>query len=234
MLILLVATVPVSSLQLAQTPPSVGELGRVRIEADSNHAAIVLEWTEPVEITTHRSGPEWVLRSSRPLPGGLDAAWPRLSGWVSDLHYGYDSLLLVRLPDTELRHGTTATSVTISLTHRPPSPPEKRPDEEAAREDRGAKLRLDRQVAELRAAKGDAVGARGELRGLVARHPDEIQTIVDLSELEARLGRWGKAIALYDRMTARSRWPRAIRARSCRPKLPSCASTARAFEPSSS
>ena len=58
--------------------------------------------------------------------------------------------------------------------------------------------RLRRLRALLRREEGDLLGARSEMEILQRERPDDVQTLIFLAEMEARIGRWRNAIVRYD------------------------------------
>ncbi|HEY0835298.1 MAG TPA: tetratricopeptide repeat protein [Azospirillum sp.] len=172
----------------------------MRVEAAREDAAarLTLSWPQPVTVERQQTGRELTLRFSRPIGDGTGIAGipDRLSGWVENTQYGYDSLLLVLAPDVAVSAAPQRTGVRLDFSRAAPAGPQAAQRAEA---DRAADRRLDYYRALVTLEEGEVRAARERLRGLVAANPRDREMVELLAQAEERLGRWREAVRLYDR-----------------------------------
>ena len=186
------AAVSITNPTFAQTPP-------VQIDAARGEkgAQLTLSWPGAVSAEHRLNDRELSLRFSRPLGDApLESIPDRLQGWVDNVLYGYDSVLLV------LGQGVTVTVTAEPLGVRIDLAQETRslrrsPEAEAA--ERAAQRRIDYFRALTLMEQNDLRQARALLAGLLAAQPDDAQSTALLAQVEERLGRWREAVRLYDR-----------------------------------
>lgn len=82
---------PTPALAAAATKPS----ARIDVERRRDAARLDLQWQTAVRVQSSRIGRELTLRFDRPLgDAAFDKIPQRLEGWVENVQYGYDSVLL--------------------------------------------------------------------------------------------------------------------------------------------
>ncbi|MFD1627028.1 tetratricopeptide repeat protein [Azospirillum griseum] len=191
-LLLLIAATPILPGR-SQTPPPMAQVEAV---AEGSRARFVLRWpgsvrTEEVE----RHGRELTLRFSRPLGGvALDAVPGRLQGWVDNVQYGYDSVLLLLSADVSADVVADRSGVTVAFTREMTATRAAG----AALADRVAQRRLDYFKALTLLEGGQTRQARALLRDKAQSGPRDAQSTALLAQAEERLGRWREAVAAYD------------------------------------
>ncbi len=198
LLALLVAATPILPGR-SQTPPS---MAQVEVTREGERARFVLRWpgsvaTEEIE----RRGRELTLRFSRPLGGvALDSVPGRLQGWVDNVLYGYDSVLLVLAADVVADVAADRSGVAVTFTKEAKS----LHAAGAALAERVAQRRLDFFRALTLLEGGQAREARAMLRARAQSDPRDAQTSALLAQAEERLGRWREASAAYDTALAQT------------------------------
>ncbi|HYD68410.1 tetratricopeptide repeat protein [Azospirillum sp.] len=158
-------------------------------------ARLTLSWAQAVTVERQQQGRELTLRFSRPIGDakGIEGIPDRLSGWVENTQYGYDSLLLVLAPDVAVNAEAQRTGVRLDFTRAAPV------TRERAEAEVNAERRLDYYRALATLEEGEVRAARERLRGLVAANPRDREMVELLAQAEERLGRWREAVRLYDR-----------------------------------
>jgi tetratricopeptide (TPR) repeat protein len=183
----------------SQTPPS---MAQVEVTREGGRARFVLRWpgsvaTEEIE----RRGRELTLRFSRPLGGvALDSVPGRLQGWVDNVLYGYDSVLLVLAADVVADVAADRSGVAVTFTKEAKSVHAAG----AALAERVARRRLDYFRALTLLEGGQAREARALLRDRAQSGPRDAQSSALLAQTEERLGRWREAAAAYDEALAQT------------------------------
>ncbi len=161
--------------------------------------ALVIRVEDP-GVVAEQDGDTVVLRFAAPLPPELFEGFvARTAEWLQDLRYGYDSVLLLPQPTVASSVSRIPSGLALRFERRPAAAGA---DPDAGRN--GTRLRLDRLAALVRGRGGDRLGARADLRRLMAAHPRDVQTLIDLIEQEQAVTRWREALALYDRALALS------------------------------
>jgi hypothetical protein len=178
-------------------PAPAGETPAISAHAETRALRLVIPIPRRGDVAIDLEGRGVVVR----FPASFDASalaglGERHPGWIQDLRYGFDSLYLepVRDARVELKAGPGVHEIWLVRSAAAVAAP--------AAVDDGSALRLDRLEALTRGRGGDRTGARARLRDLMERHPDDVQTLLDLVEQERELGRWRDAIALYNRALA--------------------------------
>jgi tetratricopeptide (TPR) repeat protein len=177
----------------SQTPPW---MAQVEVTREGGRARFVLRWpgavaTEEIE----RRGRELTLRFSRPLGGvALDSVPGRLQGWVDNVLYGYDSVLLVLAADVVADVVADRSGVVVTFTKEAKSVH----TAGAALAERVARRRLDYFRALTLLEGGQEREARALLRDQAQHGPRDAQSSALLAQTEERLGRWREAAAAYD------------------------------------
>jgi len=191
------------ALDLGAAPRAAPTLTGVHAAVEDGRARIDLDWSSPPGARGERHGRELLISFGAPLGETSFADLPRrLSGWLEDVRYGYDTLLVVAAAGVRPRLRVTGSRVSILLereksTAAPPAPPAATAPPQGGGE--SAQLRLDRLRALLLARQGDVEGARGRLAELAHSHPRDAALLENLAEMETRLGRWRPALGLYRR-----------------------------------
>lgn len=194
LLLSFLAVAALASPALAQPAPAA-----VRVEATRGEkgAQLVLRWPGAVTLEHGQDGRELSIRASRPLgEAPLDAIPERLQGWVDNVLYGYDSLLLV------LAQGVTAEVTAEPNGLRIDFAQERRSAQRTAEElaaEQAAQRRIDYFRAVTMTEQGDVREARALLVDLLRANPNDAQSTALLAQAEERLGRWRDAVRLYDR-----------------------------------
>ncbi len=187
---------PPQGAQAQTSPPS----ARAEAEAGPQQARFALRW--PVAVTldaVERRGRELILLFNRPLGGvALDSVPGRLSGWVDNVQYGYDMVLLTLATGVTAdvvadRNGVTVTFAQDANAQR---------SAEAVKADAAADRRLDYFKALTLLEGGQTREARALLRDRLQDGPRDAQSTAQstalLAQAEERLGRWREAVAAYD------------------------------------
>ncbi|AWK89180.1 tetratricopeptide repeat protein [Azospirillum thermophilum] len=189
--LLLAAALTLATPAAAQAPSA-----RIDLARDAAGASLALGWPVPVVTEVRQEGRELSLAFSRPLgTPPLESIPERLQGWVDNVLYGYDSLLLV------LAEGVSAEVLRNGNGLRIAFSPDRRSrrTEETEAAERAAQRRIDYFTAVTLMDSGEVRQARGLLAGLLARDPADAQSTALLAQAEERLGRWRQAMRLYDR-----------------------------------
>lgn len=170
---------------------------RVEAVREEKSASLTLSWPGRVRPDQRQSGRELVLSFSRPLGAApLEGVPERLQGWVENVLYGYDSVLLVLAP------GVAATVIPrpdgVHVTFSPEAgAPRRNAEAEAA--ERAAQRRIDYFKAVTLMDAGEVREARAMLVDLLLADPRDAQSTALMAQAEERLGRWHEAVRLYDR-----------------------------------
>nr|WP_246500376.1 tetratricopeptide repeat protein [Azospirillum rugosum] len=183
----------------AATPAAAQTKAAVRVEAtrEETGARLALRWPGAVRVDPGRDGRELTIRASRPLGDApLDTVPDRLQGWVDNVRYGYDSLLLVLAQGVTAEVSVESNGVTIAFT-RERATGRLTVEEQAA--EQVAQRRIDYFRAVTLMEQGDVREARSLLGDLLRANPNDVQSTALLAQGEERLGRWREAVGLYDR-----------------------------------
>ncbi|WP_448204816.1 tetratricopeptide repeat protein [Azospirillum sp. sgz302134] len=171
----------------------------VRVEATRGEkgARLSLRWPGSVTVEHSLDGRELSLRASRPLgEAPLEGIPDRLQGWVDNVLYGYDSVLLVLAPGVTAEITDEPSGLRIDLAQ------ERRTTRRTA-EDMAAEQAAQRRIDYFRAVtlmeQGDVREARSLLVDLLRANPNDAQSTALLAQAEERIGRWREAVRLYDR-----------------------------------
>lgn len=164
------------------------------VERARDAATIVLGFPQAVSVRPLREGRDLLLTFDQPLgETPLDGLMERLGGLAENVRYGYDTLLLT-LPTAVVAEVTGHDrQVTVTLTGSAALSAEDTEREAQAQR----RVEFFQAVTLLEAGEPDI--ARARLARLVDSEPDNVELIVALAQAEERLGRWQKAVALYDR-----------------------------------
>ncbi|MCW2243389.1 tetratricopeptide repeat protein [Azospirillum canadense] len=189
------------ALLLAVATPAIAQTkaAAVRVEAtrEESGARLTLRWPGAVTVSPGLDGRELTLRASRPLGDApLETIPDRLQGWVDNVLYGYDSVLLVLAQGVTAEVAVEANGVSIAFTR------ERRADRRSAEEqsaEQAAQRRIDYFRAVTLMEQGDVREARSLLIDLLRANPNDAQSTALLAQAEERLGRWREAVRLYDR-----------------------------------
>ena len=183
-----------AALMLTVATPALAQPMRIAAERGEMTAGLTLTWTAPVTVEHAQDGRELTLRFSRPIgTARVETIAERLEGWVENVQYGYDSMLLVLAPGVTVDVNPNRTGVRLSFETEPhalSTPPE---------ESRAA----DRRLAYLRAVTlledGEVAEARRHIDAMLAAEPKDRDAVELLAQVAERQGRWREAVALYDR-----------------------------------
>lgn len=183
---------------LAFAVPAVAQTPSARIDAtrEAAGATLSLTWPGAVGSEVRQEGRELSLTFARPLgTPPLESVPERLQGWVDNVLYGYDSLLLVLAEGVAAEVSRERDGVRIAF-----SPDRRsRRTAEAEAAEQAAQRRIDYFTAVTLMESGQVRQARGLLVDLLARDPADAQSTALLAQAEERLGRWRQAVRLYDR-----------------------------------
>jgi hypothetical protein len=168
---------------------------RLSMQKSAQSAGLSLSWAEKVSVVESSiDGQEIKLRFSRPLGTvPLDKAPAELAGWMDNVLYGYDSVLLVAGADVIATVEKRADGVRVVFTRKPPT---KAALDAKARADQAAGQRLGYLSAAADMEEGKVRKARAALNELVQRDPRDVQSVQLLAGAEERLGRWRDALRL--------------------------------------
>lgn len=172
-------------------PPS----ARVSAEKDLDAAALALAWPGAVKVTEAIvDGQEIKLRFDQPLGSApIDKIPDLLPGWVDNVLYGYDSVLLVANPQVEATIEKRRNGARVAFARKPP---DRAALAEQARADRAAAQRIGYLSAAVDLEEGKVRKARAALNGLVQADPRDVQSVRLLASAEERLGRWRESLRL--------------------------------------
>lgn len=184
-----------SSPALAQQQQPVSPSARVTAQKGRDSAALALAWPGNVKVTEAVvDGQEIKLRFDKPLgTAPIDKIPDLLAGWVDNVLYGYDSVLLVANPQAEVKIEKRANGARVGFSRKPP---DKAAMAEQVRADRAAAQRLGYLSASVDLEEGKVRKARAALNGLVQADPRDVQSVRLLASAEERLGRWRESLRL--------------------------------------
>jgi hypothetical protein len=170
--------------------PAQAELSSRRTESG---AEFILAWPQPVEVEAQSDSRELLLRFSQPL-GDVPAATlvADLPDLLEDVRYGFDSLLIRSTREVTFEVVRGDRGVVVRMTPVSPVPPIA--EDDAANE--AFRLDLLRALALLQ--DGEANEARRLLAELHEKRPQDVDAIANLALAETQLGRWRRALELYD------------------------------------
>ncbi len=176
---------------------------RLHIESGDSHLRLLFSWNEPVEVRYEVDGRALLLQFSRPLPPALPAEISaRANAWIEWSNTGYDRLLLHAKRDVvfAVESEGDAHRVSVELL-----PARGATASAAVRGDRlsqqeKAALRLERLRAAWLADGGDLFSARRILDASLGQYPDNSELLVEIADIEARLGQWPKAASYYSQV----------------------------------
>lgn len=178
-----------------------GAAPKWEVSSTRTKAEIRLDWSEQVKVDVDIRDREIVLRFDKPLGDPkIDSLPQRLPSWVSNVLYGYDSLVITMpretktqvFPDTTPNHS----SLRIVMEAEPvPVEQQQAADPEEARQN----YRINFYRARTLMETGGELEARAVLRDLMESDPRPTNAMELLAQTEERLGRWQTALSLYDR-----------------------------------
>ncbi|MEG3639887.1 tetratricopeptide repeat protein [Magnetococcus sp. PR-3] len=175
----------------AQTTGQVVSSGNIESE---DRAKLVLVWPEPINFEKKIKGRETLLRFNTHFnPKELDKSIADLKGWLSDVRYGYDTLLVrATMAGTGFNVVADGRSLIISMTRPPPEP---------ERDERRAQTESRLRYLQTKAMREDKAlySAKARMTGLLSEDMQNIEFLAEQGNLEQDLGRWRRAVALYDR-----------------------------------
>lgn len=175
-----------------QAPPPSAKMSAQRSETA---AALTLAWPGAVKLVDAQVvGQEVKLRFDRPLGTvPLDKIPELLVGWVDNVLYGYDSVLLIANPGATADIEKRPNGARVAFARKPP---DKAAQAAAALADRAATQRLGNLAAAVDLEQGRVRKARAALSELVQADPRDAQSVRLLASAEERLGRWREALRL--------------------------------------
>lgn len=182
---------------LCSEPARAGQTS-ARLEASRRDAGadLALLWPEAVTTAVEHNGRELTLRFSRPLGDvALEGVPERLRGWVDNVLYGYDSVLLVLPPGIVAKTARVRSGVRVAFAAETLKNQRSAAAEAA---DRAVQRRIDYFRAFTMMEGGQLREARPILRDLLLANPRDAQSTALLGQAEERLGRWREALRAYD------------------------------------
>nr|CRH06949.1 conserved protein of unknown function [Candidatus Magnetococcus massalia] len=161
---------------------------------DPDHASLTLFWPEPVKYRKKVKGREAVFKFNAHFnPKGLDKAVQKLQGWLGDVRYGYDTLLVsAAMAGTDFEVTADGQKMVIGL-QRPP------PEAEGGAERKVTESRLRFLSTKAMRAEKTLHTAKSRMTGLLGESPENTEFLGEQGNLEQEMFRWRRAIALYDR-----------------------------------
>lgn len=190
----------------------------LKTQTGTDQAQVILEFPSKVTASRRDTAPDVrgqsnvVLALNQPLSElDLDKAGQAVDAWVESLWGGFDSLLVRPRAGVILHSETRGNRLTLTLTRKqaqtkaqkqsnpsapkaiaanPPSIPVAAP---SVRQQR----RLERLEALWLFRNDQPQRAAAKLRALIDRYPDAVQARIDLAQVEQSMGRWQKALHLY-------------------------------------
>ena len=186
------------ALLLVLSPPAFAQQqpapsARVTAQKGQDVAALALAWPGAVKVTEAViDGQEIKLRFDKPLGAApIDKIPDLLAGWVDNVLYGYDSVLLVANSQAAAAIEKRPNGARVVFTRKPP---DKAAQAEQARADRAAAQRIGYLSASVDLEEGKVRKARAALNGLTQADPRDMQSVRLLAGAEERLGRWRDAL----------------------------------------
>ncbi|MBF0587769.1 MAG: hypothetical protein HQL53_01430 [Magnetococcales bacterium] len=169
-------------------------------ERDRQGARIILHWDKPVNVTPEFNGREVLLRFDRPMVvRDLSSMIKALNGWLEDVRYGYDAILIRAIrPDILLDVSANGRQTVIEM--RIPE------EKEAAQieQEKAEARRLEFLTARLTKDSGGIFPGRAQVSKVLAKAPKTVEYLQDLGTQERDLGRWRSGLALYNRALAQA------------------------------
>lgn len=166
-------------------------------------ARVVFSWNQPVEVEHLLDERSLVLFFSLPF-GDTDLSNlpEQVEGWIENVQYGYDSVLLTLaagiVPSLTRAGSVVQLELLPANTEREASAAT-----QAGQKLAGARLAYYRSLV-LR-DNGDLLAARGILDDLLVSQPANLQALVLAAQVDQQLGRWREALTRYDRALELSR-----------------------------
>ena len=194
----------------AQAAKTAGETPRIKVEEQGGQVRIELQFPKPVKISRRNSRPDGrgqsnvILTLNQPLAGvDLDQASEGLSKWIESLWGGFDSLLIRARPGIAVVSEAQANKLIVTLRLKTkPGPTAKGAAAVAVQPTPSVRQqrRLERLEALWWFRNDEPQRAAAKLRGLITRFPKAVQARIDLAQVEQSLGRWQKALHLYQQV----------------------------------
>ncbi|MBI1207871.1 MAG: hypothetical protein GC191_11350 [Azospirillum sp.] len=161
-------------------------------------AQIDLVWPGPVQAEHILDGRGLTLFFSRPFgPVALEEIAHRLPGWIDNVQYGYDSLLLTLAGNVAATIRARPDGVRVLFTVGPPTA-----------ETQAAESLARRRLALVRASQwleADApAAARIGVQPVLDQTPNDIEALRLLAQAEEQQGRWRQAAESHGRILAQS------------------------------
>ncbi|MBF0623405.1 MAG: hypothetical protein HQL82_01215 [Magnetococcales bacterium] len=166
----------------------------VRAEVIGDSARMVLTLPPGLKVIRAIEPGELLLRFDGPFnPEGMDAAVKAMTGWVEDVRYGYNTLL-IRASRAGTRFETTGESGEVAVLLLAP-PPKVEQTETRRVEDSRLHYLQSRAMTEA----NTLYGGQARLAGLLWESPRNVEYLGRQGLNETELGRWRRAVTLYDR-----------------------------------
>jgi tetratricopeptide (TPR) repeat protein len=187
----------------------------IEYHMSSDALRIVLSWPHLPQYADEARGRELLLRFSRPIEAPEVLALPRQAPeWVLNVRTGYDSLLIHAAQDVAYTIDAEEKAIVITMRQAPQSPGAvEKEDADTERTKENEHLRAELLRARALFESGALAQARVILQQLIEEHAESVEPLVNLAELEARAGRWRKAVTLYNRALHLVNDPRIVRAK---------------------
>jgi len=177
------------------------------LDSTPQTGALQLSWPQPVQTRIQSKRDEHLLTFSQPLgEPDFTAVTERLTAFIRDLRFGYDTVLLILAPGATAGIEPEPNGVIVRFTQPAPSsvPPAEAPSE--------SPWRLDYLHAIALLESGDAQAAQRQLHRLARAYPQEPEILHALARATEQLGDWSGALSLYDSSAALSPESRAAAA----------------------
>lgn len=183
-----------------------------KINIDPPDAELVLTFSRPPSYTIKQGSRGKVISFNQALNiPDIDRTRKKLSIWLDDLAASYDALLISLKANAELKVWVRGNHLYLNFSL---IEADNYPDRNSQNRD---DISLRRADALYLHASGQHKAARMRIKELMQSHPDEMQLIFDLANIEEDLGNWGEALNLYNHIE--SRWPQSLPASMAKTRL---------------
>ena len=167
--------------------------GSYQVTINGASAQLKLVFQRPIPFTVRDIDKGTILKFNRQISGlDLSGAAKSLSPWVDDIWAGFDSILIKTKPNVKVvfqqRDGHIYGSFNTVQPKLSPSRPTRT----------GSELALGRAKALLALKSRRPIEAKARIQNLMKKFPDNTQLVLDLARVEESLGRWRKALSLYE------------------------------------
>lgn len=158
----------------------------VKIERTENGGVLEILWPGTAVPIWERQGVELVLRFGRVVEAiDLGDIQRRLAMWIEGATAGYDTVLLRGHQGVIFDVAAVPNGIRIGMTG-------------GASTDPAARRRLEQLRARLEAESGKEAEAEARLSALAAAAPRDADVMVQRAGIAEKLGRWSRALGLYD------------------------------------